>query len=39
MAKKKSTGGKSKALGHPGKGIGKLPSSGIGKSVKNVFKH
>jgi len=39
MAKKKSGGGKSKGFGHPGKGIGKLPKSGVGKSSKNLFKH
>jgi hypothetical protein len=38
---KKSTSSKSKGLGHPGKskGLGKLPSSGVAKSSKNLFKH
>jgi len=37
---KKGTGSKSKSkgLGHPGKGIGKIPSSGIGKASKTLLK-
>jgi hypothetical protein len=38
MSKKSSGKSKgSKGLGHPGKGIGKLPKSGVGKSVKSLF--
>jgi hypothetical protein len=38
MAKSKGTSkGKSKGWGHPGKGVGKVPKSNVGKSVKSLF--